>query len=161
MAQNEKSEAGKWLLMMDMKKIYVISVLCVVVGLLCAGCQDQVQQVSGSYSYKISGKAVVDTVERSLANETGTMEIVRKDSENALLTFNALGGAAYTTNATIADKHITLAPYERVISFGLEEHTVTASGEGDFYDRTLVITLQYKNDTLTADSLTLLCKRNR
>lgn len=144
-----------------MKKIFIISVLCVVVGLLCVGCQDQVQQVSGSYAYKISGKAMVDTVEHVLTNETGAMEIVHKDSETALLTFNALGGAAYTTDATIADKHITLNPYERVIRVGLKEYTVTASGAGDIYDRTIVITLQYESEALKADSITLLCKRNK
>ena len=144
-----------------MKKIFVISMLCAVVGLFCTGCQDQVQQAAGTYSYKISGKAVVDGDERTLTNETGALDIVHKDSENALLTFNALGGAAYTTNATIADKRITLTPYERVLTIGSKDYTVMASGDGDIYDGTIVITLKYKSSNVTANSLTLLCKRNQ
>ena len=148
-------------LTIHMKKIFVISMLCAVVGLFCTGCQDQVQQAAGTYSYKISGKAVVDGDERTLTNETGALDIVHKDSENALLTFNALGGAAYTTNATIADKRITLTPYERVLTIGSKDYTVMASGDGDIYDGTIVITLKYKSSNVTANSLTLLCKRNQ
>lgn len=48
-----------------MKKLIV----CLFPLLALMGCQDAVQQVAGTYSYKISGKAIVDGDETTLTDE--------------------------------------------------------------------------------------------
>ena len=137
------------------------TVLCSLAAvLLMTGCQDQVQQISGAYSYKISGTAVVDDTEYRLADEQGAMEVVRLNGDSALLTFNALLGQAYTAKALIDGKQLTIAPYERHVTVGVNGYTVTATGEGTAYDGTLVITLHYNSAEVSANSLTLLCKKN-
>ena len=144
----------------NMKKIFVISMLCLGFGVLFTGCKDQVQQVAGTYSYKISGVATVDGDERSLPDETGAMDIVRMNADSALVTFNALSGPAYTTEALIKDKKIELYSYQRVLTVGAKSYTINASGAGDIYDETIVITLRYSGTDISANSLTLLCKKN-
>ena len=125
-------------------------------------CHDQVDQVSGSYSYKISGKAVIDGDTVVLSDETGAMEIVRLSADSTLLTFNALLGPAYTAKAKIEGKDIRIMPYERTVNHQLKDYFVTAQGSGTFYDKTIVVTLQYADTTadLKADKLTMLCKKN-
>ena len=118
------------------------------------------QQISGAYSYKISGTAVVDDTEHRLADEQGAMEVVRLNGDSALLTFNALLGQAYTTKALIAGKQLTLVPYQRHVTIGATDYQVTATGEGTAYDGTIVITLHYNSAEVSANSLTLLCKKN-
>ena len=139
-----------------MKKALVI----VLAVLALVGCKDQMSQLSGTYSYKISGVATAEGKEQLLTDEQGAMEIIRLNADSALLTFNALAGAAYTTSATIAEKQITLLPYQRSILIGTTDYPVTASGAGTIYDGTIVIKLEYHGADLDADDLTLLCKKN-
>lgn len=124
-----------------------------------ASCKDQVAQVSGSYSYKISGTTSIANGTVALPDEIGALDIIRLDSVSALLTFNALSGPAYTTTATIEGKEITLEEYERTVTYSALTVPVTASGEGTIYDGTIVIDLHYASNNLDAD-LVLLCKKN-
>lgn len=139
-----------------MKKLIV----CLFPLLALIGCQDAVQQISGTYSYKISGRATVDGTERVLTDEIGAMDIVHLTADSALLTFNGLADAAYYTKAVISGKTITLLPYQRDISIGVGNHHVTAQGTGTIYDGTIIFQLQYKSSNVTANDLTLLCKKN-
>lgn len=143
------------------------SIRLVLFGLLAfvlTACQDQVQQVAGSYSYKISGQALVrrtlsnDTV--TLSNEEGAMDLIRIDSTAAMMTFNVLRGPVYKTQAQIHGKQITLDPYKRNITLGSTTYTVTASGTGEFYDNTLIVSLQYQSNDISTDEITLVCKKN-
>lgn len=151
-----------------MKKHILIGLLACT-GVFLAACQDQVQQVAGTYSYKISGSAIVtstnllgeteqDTI--TLADETGAMELIALDSITAMVTFNALNGPAYTTQAEIHGKSLTLQPYERIVTIRTKDYPISASGEGTFYDNTLIITLDYTSDVVEANQLTMLCKKN-
>jgi len=134
-----------------------------VVLLAMISCQDQVGQLSGTYSYKISGVAMVDSVTRVLSDETGAMDLIRINADSALVTFNALRGPAYSTKTVLSGKQIRLLPYQRTISVGVTNYTLTASAEGTAYDNTLLMQLKYCNadSTFVADSLTLICKKNR
>ncbi len=139
----------------NMKKLFFPLFLLV----WLTGCQDAVQQLSGTYSYKISGTVNVDSVGESRINEIGSMELIHLTADSALLAFNALNGPAYTTSATIRDKQIHLYPYQRTLESGLRTKTVTADGEGEIYDQTIVIRLSYRGDS-TVNQLTLLCQKN-
>ncbi len=139
-----------------MKKLLVI--LLALTALV--SCKDQVEQLSGSYSYKISGTAVFGNDTVSISEEIGALELIRLNADSALLTFNALRGPAYATKAKVEGKSIELMPYERTISHMTRDYTVTASGQGDLYDGTMLLRLRYTGDDVKADSLTLLCKKN-
>ena len=139
------------------------------IGIGLTACQDQVQQVAGSYSYKISGSAIItktnllgqeekDTV--TLSDEMGTMELIRLDSATAMATFNALNGPAYTTQAEIHGKSLTLVEFERDITIRTADYHIAVSGEGTFYENTLIMSLDYGSDNLSAENLTMLCKKN-
>ena len=140
-----------------MKKILVL-----IIGVLAlVSCRDEVSQVSGAYSYTISGVATVDGDETALSDERGAMELVRIHADSALVTFTALRGNAYTTKAFIDKKQIVLSPYTRTIHVGINDYTVSASGIGTIYDGTIVINLSYQSADVQADALTLLCKKNK
>ena len=126
------------------------------------GCQDQVQQLSGSYSYKISGTAIVDQDTIVLSNEIGAMDIHRITADSAMITFNALNGPAYATTAVVDGQNISLAPYKRSLKEELREFSITAKGEGRVYDETILFIMHYSDtlNKLEADSLTMLCKKN-
>ena len=137
--------------------IYLFGFLCLT---LFTGCQNQVQQVTGSYSYKISGRGIVHGEERVLENEIGAMDIIRSTDSTALVTFTALRGPACHTYATIQKRQIVLDAFERDVTFGTADYHVTASGSGTIYENTIIICLKYEGTILSADSLELLCKRN-
>ena len=84
-------------------------------GLMVTSCKNELQQVAGEYSYKISGSVVVDTVEERLTNESGALHLINTDDEELLLTFNMLGGDVYTTNADLENKQLKIAEFERII----------------------------------------------
>ena len=139
-----------------MKKLLVILVALTAL----VSCKDQVEQLSGSYSYKISGTAIFGNDTTSLSEEIGALDLIHLSADSALLTFNALRGPVYATKAKVEGKTITLMPYERTISHLTRDHTVTASGQGDLYDGTILVRLRYASDDVKAESLTLLCKKN-
>ncbi|MBQ7631783.1 MAG: hypothetical protein IJS82_03370 [Paludibacteraceae bacterium] len=144
-----------------MKKIFINHYsLFIILAVLLSSCQDQVQQVTGTYSYKISGSAEVSTDSVVLSNEQGAMDLIRIDTTAALLTFNELRGATYVANATIHGKTIELSPYKRNLTIGSRTYPITASGTGTIYENTLVLTLSYKGEDVSADEILLVCKKN-
>jgi len=56
-----------------------------VVLLAMISCQDQVGQLSGTYSYKISGVAMVDSVTRVLSDETGALDLIRINADSTFV----------------------------------------------------------------------------
>ena len=137
-----------------MKKLLVI--LLALTALV--SCKDPVEQLSGSYSYKISGTAIFGNDTTSLSEEIGAMNLIHLSEDSALLTFNALLGPVYATKAKLVGKSITLEPYKRNISHLTRNYSVTASGQGEVYDgkiQTILVTLSYVGDTVRADSLTV------
>ena len=77
-------------------------------GLMATSCKNELQQVAGEYSYKISGSAMVDSAEVRLTNETGALHIIDKDEKELLLTFNMLGGDVYTALASLDNKELSI-----------------------------------------------------
>ena len=139
------------------------SIITALVGLFVialTSCQDRVQQVSGTYSYKISGQVVANYITHTLTDEEGAMEMIRQDSTTALVTFNALRGHAYVTTAEIHADSIVLQPYERILTVESTDYAITAFGKGKIYDNTILISLTYKGNRLSGENVTLLCKKN-
>ena len=64
-----------------MKKLLVI----VVALTALVSCKDQVEQLSGSYSYKISGTAIFGNDTTSLSEEIGALELIHLSADSALL----------------------------------------------------------------------------
>lgn len=129
-------------------------------ALVLAGCSDAAKDISGNYSYKISGSAIINGDTVSLPHEMGAMEIVRLSTDSVLITFNAMEGPAYATNAGVSDSHIVLNELERDITHNGQRYVVTMSGEGECYERTLLFELAYHGKNVDAEKLTLLCKKN-
>lgn len=139
-----------------MKKIIALMMLM----LALVACKDQVQQVSGSYSYKISGKATMLGVEGMLTEEIGTMDIIHRTADSALITFNALRGPAYYTTAKITGKQVELESFSRGVTQTATTHDVMVSGTGTIYGEQIIFNLSYSGSTLNATNLTMLCKKN-
>lgn len=139
-----------------MKKIIALMMLM----LALVACKDQVQQVSGTYSYKISGKATMLGVEGMLTEEIGTMDIIHRTADSALITFNALQGPAYYTTAKITGKQVELESFSRGVTQTATTHDVMVSGTGTIYGEQIIFNLSYSGSTLNATNLTMLCKKN-
>ncbi len=139
-----------------MKKFFTIAMLM----LALVACKDQVQQVSGSYSYKISGKATLNGVNQDLSDEIGNLDIIRKSDSTAVLTFNTFRGSAYYTTAKIKGKDIELEPFNRRVTQTLVGYDVLVVGNGTVYGESIIFNLRYIGTTLKADSLVMVCKRN-
>ena len=128
--------------------------------LALVACKDQVQQVSGSYSYKISGKATLNGVSQDLSDEIGNLDIIRKSDSTAVLTFNTFRGSAYYTTAKIKGEDIELEPFNRRVTQTLVGYDVQVVGNGIVYGESIIFNLRYIGTTLKADSLVMVCKRN-
>ena len=128
--------------------------------LALVACKDQVQQVSGSYSYKISGKATLNGVSQDLSDEIGNLDIIRKSDSTAVQTFNTFRGSAYYTTAKIKGKDIELEPFNRRVTQTLVGYDVQVVGNGTVYGESIIFNLRYIGTTLNADSLVMVCKRN-
>lgn len=141
----------------DMKKFFTITMLMLVL----VACKNPVQQLSGSYSYKISGTAKVRSVSINLSDEIGTLDILRKTDSTAVLTFNVMGGPVYCTNATVKGKDIELDPFNRRVTQSVVGYDVMVIGNGKLYDESIIFNLRYVGTTLNADSLLMVCKKNQ
>ena len=138
----------------NMKKGLYLTILLVVMAVL-AGCKNELQQVSGEYSYKISGNAIVDSTEVHLTNESGALHIIDKDEKELLLTFNMLAGDVYTTNAELSAKVLKINEFERVIMHNAKNYKIKVTGEGNVYDNNIVLDMQYKGMSMDKDSIEL------
>lgn len=142
-----------------MKKTILFLFLC----LLITGCRNELKCLEGTYSYKVSGKAVIDAGDSTntvvLGDEIGAMEIIGQQGNNVLLTFNQLAGGVYVTTAVLNDSVLSLMPFDKVI-FYQRDYDVVVSGKGHIYDQTIVFDLQYSSDKLNADKITMIAKHN-
>ena len=138
----------------NMKKGLYLTIVLVVMAVL-AGCKNELQQVSGEYSYKISGNAIVDSTEVHLTNESGALHIIDKDEKELLLTFNMLAGDVYTTNAELRAKVLKINEFERVIMHNAKNYKIKVTGEGNVYDNNIVLDMQYKGMSMDKDSIEL------
>ena len=138
-----------------MKKIILGFGLVLFCGLMATSCKSELQQVSGEYSYKISGSAIVDSAEVRLTNETGALHIIDKDEKELLLTFNMLGGDVYTALGDLSSKSLNIREFERIIVHNTKDYKVKVSGSGEVYDDNIVLDMQYKGMSMDKDSIEL------
>ena len=102
---------------MKTNKFVKAGMLCGAVALVMVACTDDIKPVLGTYSYKISGKAVVDdTISTMLTDEMGALEILRKGDDKMLLTLNTMNGDACYTEADIDGDNVTLDPFRHFIN---------------------------------------------
>ncbi len=157
-----------------MKKFFQFSLLLSVV-LLATACSDAVRPFVGDYSYKISGTVTVDGKTKVLSTEQGSLQLVRKDKNTVLMTFNELGGDVYTATGHISDSHISFTDAKRVLHIAYTgESTVasvqyfdlTVAGEGDIQHETIVFSLTYYGEglndgtALTGKDIVCVAKQN-
>ncbi|MGN0187558.1 MAG: hypothetical protein ACI392_07435 [Paludibacteraceae bacterium] len=97
---------------------------CVAVAMMMCGCDDAaaVRSAKGTYSFKTSGQAVLDSLEGDaksivLDDESGQLEIISlHDADSLLLTFNQMGGGVYSSRGTLKDNELRFEPYARTYS---------------------------------------------
>ena len=132
------------------KGLYLTIALAIFVML--SGCKNDLEQVAGEYSYKISGSAIVDSAEVRLNNETGAMHVI-DTQEDLLLTFNVLGGDVYTAKATLDKKDIAIHTFERIIVQNGRNYKTTVSGKGNVWNENIVVEMSYKGMSTDKDSI--------
>lgn len=135
-----------------MKYKFFILGLVLFCGLMATSCKNELQQTAGEYSYKISGSALIDSVETHLLNETGSLRIIDQN-DHLLLSFNMLGGDIYSTTAKMEKKELELAPFERIITHELRDFKVSVTGSGNVYDNNILLHLNYKGISMDKDSI--------
>lgn len=140
--------------------------------LLFVSCQEPIQQLVGSYSYKSSGKVMVDSTEINLSDEIGAMDLIRRSDSTLLITFNQLGGAVYMTDANVEENEIVLKPYERTLTITYpyvdslniladtitldrqirETFDVVVNGYGERLNETIIFSLTIVGESQTSDA---------
>lgn len=157
-----------------MKKFFQFSLLLSIVWFATA-CSDAVRPFVGDYSYKISGTVTVDGKTKVLSTEQGSLQLVRKDKNTVLMTFNELGGDVYTATGYISDSHISFTDAKRTLHIAytgessvasVQYFDLTVAGEGEIQNETIVFGLTYYGEglndgtTLTGKDIVCVAKQN-
>lgn len=164
-----------------MKKLLLFSVLIpLLIGL--AGCQSPVEIAIGSYTYHASGEITLGGERYLITDEKGEMEMIYLQDNTLLLTFSADNGGVYTTQATINQQEIEIAPFNRSMEVKYtvrensllggptniektESYSVDVYGEGHIYGETIILDLRYDghgltdNKKLIGKKITLIAKK--
>ena len=153
---------------MTTKNLAALAMIC----LLCS-CQkdDSLIGITGDYSYKTSGEIISftdsDTLRVALPDEVGTLDIVPlHENGNILLTFNTLGGSAYSTFGTADGDDITFEPFNRTLRLGMLTYDISVEGTARRYDGTILFSLTYEGQSqsferkLESTSVQTIAKRN-
>ncbi|MGN0187019.1 MAG: hypothetical protein ACI392_04655 [Paludibacteraceae bacterium] len=146
----------------------------------CCACSNNARILSGDYSYKTSGTAIVitdntDTTTIQLTDRIGQLNVVdlqANDKDSVLLIFNEMGGSVTTVRARTSSDSIYLTPYvlRQSITTGGTSGTyeITVSGTGIRYDDLIVLQQTYdgrldddkKTATLHSDNIITVANRN-
>lgn len=156
---------------MNKNRFLMSLLLAVVVTLVMGSCQNDIEIMSGDYTYYTSGEVVrygsVDTVTISLPDESGQLRMLNAhNGDSVLLVFTSLTGNAYTAHAAVDGKELYIKPFNRTIALAGLGYDIMVSGSGHLYDRTLVMDLQYKgtelngDNTIEGDGIRCVAKRN-
>lgn len=143
----------------------ILAIMCT--AFLLASCTNEITRLTGEYSYKVSGTALVDTAKEALPNEIGSLQIIDRGEDGLLLTFNTLEGALYTADGSLKDGELLLAAFQRTLRLTASSYKVTVNGSGTVYDGTIVFNLTYAgtllegNKSLTATDVLLIAKKNK
>ena len=136
--------------------------------LLLTSCNSEIQQLTGTYSYKASGEASIENVSTSLDDEIGTLEVIpinKKDSFR--LIFNQVGGPVYTTVGLLYNegKKLDLKKFERSINASAINYSVQVTGDGDILDGIIMLKLNYFGQSsagidIKCDNVLMVAKKN-
>lgn len=132
-----------------MKKKLSILIL-VVLGLV--SCQEPIQTLVGTYSFKTSGVVEVEDIQMVLPNESGTLELQQTSEDELRMVFNQMGGGVYTATATLMDNVIMLYPFDRTITVNMIPYELVVTGQGQYNDGIIVFELQYHGTSLIGSS---------
>lgn len=109
-----------------MKKTYVI--LLSVLAWMLTACQqnEEVNNLLGNYTYKVSGVVSVDTIgDVHLAPETGTMTFTSTDKDDeVLMSFNHNGGDVYDIRAMVTKDSLYIRSTQRYIDVEVAQDTL-------------------------------------
>lgn len=167
-----------------MKKLFIITALILTATILGA-CHREVRQLTGDYSYKISGEAAVMDADGDtsyiMVSKHGQMNILRdrNDKDKVLVTMNETAGGVYSFTATVKGDSLILAPYQFTTNI-LSEASINpfqdnnttlvfqidASGNGFSNDDIIILNEQWSgrqssgNVTLAAPKMTMIAERN-
>lgn len=146
---------------MNMKKIkfVLVSAAIAAFAFLASSCDKSSQNLTGSYTYKISGTLTLGddsgsgldgaSVTVALNPEQGQMHVVEESDGNYLVTFNDLLGNVDVSPAKIDGNELTLAGTEmKSIQFregllNLDGGMVTYGGSGKLLDDMLILNMEY------------------
>ncbi len=170
--------------------------IVIYVGLLLGlvACSDTaaVRSVEGAYRFKTTGQVTIeenyagatkaDTMLITLANETGTLEMVSlHKGDSMLLTIDPLNGQLAVTHGLVNNgSRFDFVPFSRTLEVGMpkgkldslvnivhyEMFDITVSGYAEVYDNNLVFRLTYKGEsetterTLRGSNIMMLAKKN-
>ena len=112
--------------LLEMKKIYLILLSVLALGLSACNQKDPVNSLSGNYTYKVSGVVNVDSVgDIHLSPETGTMSITSTEkNEEVIMCFNHNGGDAYDIRANVTTDSLYILPMHRYIDVEVAQDTL-------------------------------------
>ncbi len=156
------------------------TVLLALLAILFASCQNDAKLFSGSYSYKTSGKVILqsETSEASyqLTNKIGQLKVITIKSANndsVLLVMNEMGGSVITLRAKVLEDSIFITPYTRSTFLLLGDSiqgnfTINITGNGIMYDKFIILNEIYDgkldNDstetTIHGDNILTVAERN-
>lgn len=99
-----------------MKRLLIIITLAAV-ALFFSACNREVNQLTGDYSYKISGEVAVTDADSNISylmvNKRGQMNILRdhNDKTRVLVTMSETAGGVYSFTAKVQGDSLLLDPY--------------------------------------------------
>ena len=167
----------------NMKKLWIIGTAVILT--LCTSCNRDVREHTGDYSYKLSG--LVSFVDASgeatniLATKQGQMNIMEDKKAGrgvVLVTFNEMGGGAYSCTGKISGDSIVFKPFTFSTRFSSADttiellqlgkvYTVQAEGRGIIRDGVILMEERWigqsedgSNIQMQANAITLLAEEN-
>lgn len=139
---------------------------------MLVSCSKEMKKYEGSYTFKTSGcmqwekvgsgtnmdSIYPDTLDVTMVNEMGQLNVVEKDKENKrmLLTMNLLGAGAYSVEAKATEDGIFLDTIRRQVSYsvngGLSHQTdMLMTGVGHRYGNVLLFKFEFMGECLYLD----------
>ena len=156
------------------------TVLLALLAILLVSCQNDAKLFSGSYSYKTSGKVILQSgtneANYQLTNKIGQLKVITIKSTNndsVLLVMNEMGGSIVTLRAKVLEDSIFITPYTRSTFLLLGDSiqgnfTINITGNGIMYDKFIILNEIYDgkldNDstetTIHGDNILTVAERN-
>ena len=167
-----------------MKKIF-LCVFVLLTAVLLTACNKDVKKITGDYSYKLSGVVCFEDADGNktniLTSKRGQINILadkKGKKGDIVVTFNEMGGGAYSCTGKVEGDSIFFNPYEFSTRFTSADsvvdliqvghvYTVQSRGKGVVRDNIILMEEQWMGRPesgemvrLKADKITLLAEEN-